>query len=77
MRPTCIVYFDFICPFCYLGAYRLGRLQALWSFDIEWRGIQIHPETPPAGMPLAALCDELLAGTEDAESLVTRGICSC
>jgi predicted DsbA family dithiol-disulfide isomerase len=54
------VYFDFICPFCYLGAYRLSRLQARWAFDVEWRGIQIHPETPSAGMPLAAIGDERL-----------------
>jgi predicted DsbA family dithiol-disulfide isomerase len=60
MRPTCIVYFDFICPFCYLGASRLSRLQARWAFDIEWRGIQIHPETPREGMPLAAIGDERL-----------------
>jgi predicted DsbA family dithiol-disulfide isomerase len=60
MRPTCIVYFDFICPFCYLGACRLSRLQARWAFEIEWRGIQIHPETPSAGMLLAALGDERL-----------------
>jgi predicted DsbA family dithiol-disulfide isomerase len=58
MRATCVVYFDFVCPFCYLGAYRLSRLQACWSFDIEWRGIQIHPETPSAGMPLATLGDD-------------------
>jgi len=57
MRPTVVVYFDFVCPFCYLGAHRLSRLQASWAFEIEWRGIQIHPETPPEGMPLAAIGD--------------------
>jgi predicted DsbA family dithiol-disulfide isomerase len=60
MLPTCVVYFDFICPFCYLGASRLIRLQAHWAFALDWRGIQIHPETPPQGMPLAAIGDERL-----------------
>ena len=57
MPPTVVVYFDFICPFCYLGAHRLNRLRESWAFDIDWRGIQIHPETPPEGMPLAAIGD--------------------
>jgi predicted DsbA family dithiol-disulfide isomerase len=69
MRPTVIVYFDFVCPFCYLGAHRLRRLQASWAFDIDWRGIQIHPETPPQGMPLAAIGDTRLR--EAAAGIVT------
>lgn len=62
MRPAVVVYFDFICPFCYLGAHRLRRLQASWGFDIDWQGLQIHPETPPEGMPLAAIGDARLRG---------------
>ncbi len=59
-RPTVTVYFDFICPFCYLGSLRLRRLQARYAFAIEWEGIQIHPETPPEGAPIAHFGEDLL-----------------
>ncbi|NCO57692.1 MAG: hypothetical protein COW73_00775 [Nitrospirae bacterium CG18_big_fil_WC_8_21_14_2_50_70_55] len=59
-QPTVTVYFDFICPFCYLGGLRLRRLQQRWGFDLAWEGIQIHPETPRTGAPIARFGDELL-----------------
>ncbi|RMF83092.1 MAG: hypothetical protein D6739_07710 [Nitrospirae bacterium] len=59
-RPTVTYYFDFVCPFCYLGAHRLLRLARRWAFEIAWEGIQIHPETPPEGRPLAALGEEVV-----------------
>ncbi len=59
-RPTVTVYFDFICPFCYLGGLRLRRLQARWGFNVRWEGIQIHPETPREGAPIARFGEDLL-----------------
>jgi len=59
-RPTVTVYFDFVCPFCYLGGLRLRRLQERWGFDLRWEGIQIHPETPREGAPIARFGDDLL-----------------
>ncbi len=37
-------FYDYICPFCYIGSKRLLKLSEEFDFDIEWRGIEIHPE---------------------------------
>jgi predicted DsbA family dithiol-disulfide isomerase len=44
---------DFICPFCYIGFETARRLQPEFGFTIEWKGFQIHPEWPTAGMAAA------------------------
>jgi predicted DsbA family dithiol-disulfide isomerase len=49
------VFSDYICPFCYVGDRRLLRLAEQVDLAITWRGVEIHPETPPDGMPLEAL----------------------
>jgi len=49
------VFSDYICPFCYVGDRRLMRLAEQVDLAITWRGVEIHPETPPEGMPLEAL----------------------
>ena len=38
------------------------RLKQEFPLDIEWLGFEIHPETPPEGMPLAAMFPKLDAG---------------
>ena len=47
MRVT--VYYDYICPFCYLGTKRILELSKEFDLSIEWKGIEIHPEFPPEG----------------------------
>ena len=37
-------YYDYICPFCYIGSKRMQKLSAELDLEIEWRGIEIHPE---------------------------------
>ena len=37
-------FYDYICPFCYIGSKRLLKLSEEFDFDIDWRGIEIHPE---------------------------------
>ncbi|HSN90130.1 MAG TPA: DsbA family protein [Anaeromyxobacteraceae bacterium] len=32
----------------------LVRLQREWDVRVEWNGYELHPETPPGGLPLAA-----------------------
>lgn len=49
------VFSDYICPFCYIGSRRLLRLDADFDLKVNWCGLEIHPETPAAGMPIAEL----------------------
>jgi predicted DsbA family dithiol-disulfide isomerase len=44
------VYYDYICPFCFLGTKRIERLTQEFNITLEWRGIEIHPEIPPQGV---------------------------
>src|SRR5574341_1391285 len=44
------VYYDYICPYCFLGTKRIERLAKEFDMDIERRGIEIHPEIPPQGV---------------------------
>lgn len=49
------VFSDYICPFCYVGSRRLLNLADEFDLDILWANIEIHPETPPEGMPVEDL----------------------
>jgi predicted DsbA family dithiol-disulfide isomerase len=49
------VFSDYICPFCYVGHARLMRLGEEWNLRVNWCFIELHPETPAAGQPVAAL----------------------
>ena len=49
------VFSDYICPFCYVGYHRLKRLRDAYDLKINWRFIEIHPETSPDGEPVASL----------------------
>ena len=55
MAPKVIVYSDYICPFCFIGKERVDRLEEKFEIDVEWKGFEIHPETPPDGSDLASL----------------------
>ena len=43
------VYYDYICPFCYLGTKRILGLSKEFNLTIDWKGLEIHPEFPPQG----------------------------
>jgi predicted DsbA family dithiol-disulfide isomerase len=49
------VFSDYICPFCYIGELRLAKIAKGAMFDIDWRFMEIHPDTPAEGMPLSEL----------------------
>jgi predicted DsbA family dithiol-disulfide isomerase len=49
------VFTDIICPFCYVGHRRLKRVRDQVPLDITWRFLEIHPDTPPEGMPVEML----------------------
>ena len=55
MAPKVIVYSDYICPFCFIGKERVDRLEREFGVDVEWKGFEIHPETPVGGSDLASL----------------------
>ncbi|MHA1319979.1 MAG: DsbA family oxidoreductase [Promethearchaeota archaeon] len=46
------VFSDYICPFCYIGFYRVEQLIKNYDLEVEWRPFEIHPETPKEGMDL-------------------------
>lgn len=49
------LYFDYGCPFCYIGSVRLERLAERHPLSIRWRFVEIHPEIPVAGRPVSEL----------------------
>ena len=42
-------YYDYICPFCYIGSKRLQKLSDEFNIEIDWKGIEIHPEHSSKG----------------------------
>jgi predicted DsbA family dithiol-disulfide isomerase len=48
-RLKVIVYSDYICPFCYIGFYRIEKLKEKYNLDVEWEPFELHPETPKEG----------------------------
>lgn len=55
MKPKVIVYSDYICPFCFIGKDRIDKLEEEFDVDVEWRGYEIHPETPVGGSTIEDL----------------------
>ena len=53
MALNLVMFSDFICPFCYIGFETVRKLKPEFSFALEWKGFQIHPEWPAAGMAAA------------------------
>lgn len=59
-RLSIAVYFDLICPWCWIGKRHLDEaLRQLGDtgmdveVDIQWRGVQLLPMLPSKGMPFA------------------------
>ena len=44
-----LFYFDYICPFCYVGTKRMMKIADEFEMEIEWKGIEIHPEFSAEG----------------------------
>lgn len=42
-------YYDYICPFCFIGTNRILKLADELELDVNWVGIEIHPEYPASG----------------------------
>ena len=51
---TLTLYTDFVCPFCFVAEQStVAKLQRTYDLTIDWRGYELHPDTPPGGMALA------------------------
>lgn len=46
---------DYICPFCYIGDIRLQKLREDYEVMVNFRFIEIHPETPVQGSTVDTL----------------------
>ena len=42
-------YYDYICPFSYIGSNRIQKLSNELNLEINWKGIEIHPEYSAEG----------------------------
>lgn len=61
MKPTLIVYSDYICPWCYLAQAVVDRLLAEYDLEVEWRPYLLRPRTPAEGRQLTPEARERLA----------------
>lgn len=46
---TIKAFYDFVCPFCYVGSKYADRLEEEFEVNFDWIGWEIHPETEKAG----------------------------
>jgi predicted DsbA family dithiol-disulfide isomerase len=47
------VFFDVVCPWCYIGKHRLARalaIRPLPGLEIRWQPFQLNPEMPKVGV---------------------------
>ncbi|MEJ2200269.1 MAG: DsbA family protein [Desulfuromonadaceae bacterium] len=49
------VFYDYNCPWCYLGTANTERLRREREIEIRWTLFPLHPEVPMEGMELAEL----------------------
>jgi predicted DsbA family dithiol-disulfide isomerase len=47
---------DFVCPFCFIAEQStVPRLLRELDLSLDWCGFELHPSTPPGGVPLSRL----------------------
>jgi len=51
-RSRIVIYADFIDPFGYIGFHNVRRAAEACGIDLEWRGFELNPDTPPGGSML-------------------------
>lgn len=49
------VFYDYTCPWCYLGSANTDRLMREREIELRWTLFPLHPEVPLEGMELAEL----------------------
>jgi len=65
------VYFDLICPWCWIGKTHLDTARRLLAeqqpdvpLAVRWHSVQLIPQTPPQGWPYQAFYEHRLGGPE-------------
>ena len=65
------VYFDLICPWCWIGKTHLGTARRLLAerlpgvqLQLRWHSVQLIPQVPPQGWPYQAFYEHRLGGPE-------------
>lgn len=75
VKPTTTVqvdvYFDLICPWCWIGKTHLDMARRLLAerqpgvqVQLRWHSVQLIPQTPPQGWPYQAFYEHRLGGPE-------------
>ena len=44
-----LLYYDYICPFCFMATERVLGLAKEFDLEAKWLGVEIHPEYPAEG----------------------------
>jgi len=39
-----LLYYDYICPFCFLATERVLKVAKEFDLEVKWLGVEIHPE---------------------------------
>lgn len=66
------VFFDVVCPWCYIGKHRLGRALAvrpLPGLEIRWQPFQLNPEMPKQGIDRQSYIVAKFGGRERARQI--------
>ncbi|MEK7344997.1 MAG: DsbA family oxidoreductase [Pseudomonadota bacterium] len=65
------VYFDLICPWCWIGKTHLSTARRLLAqqapgvqVQLRWHSVQLIPQVPPQGWPYQAFYEQRLGGPE-------------
>lgn len=65
--PVIEVWFDFVCPWCFIGQRQLVRALQTWdgpASTVQWHSVRLIPGVPPGGLPYAAFYEQRLGGPE-------------
>jgi len=59
------IFSDYICPFCFIGKYRMQQLSEEIAIQSNWRPFEIHPETPQEGLSIGRFPTEIVERLND------------
>jgi len=68
------IFSDYICPFCFIGTQRADRLAEEFPIEVIWKGLEIHPEVPPQGIPLNRFTPDVITTLETQVRLLAKEI---
>lgn len=61
------IFSDYTCPYCYIGTGIVDTLKEEFPLEDTWVSCEIHPETPPEGLPLERLFGPGLSQRQEAQ----------